>query len=365
MHGLAGPPEEHLRFLADNGFGAVVAGATPETAAACAARGIALYLCSGAYGRGGYADEYLSVDVNGGRQVWFGSTCPNQPAVREANLRGIAAMAATDGIAGLYIDGCRFASPASGLEAFFTCFCPVCEEKAHRWGYDFPRMKADATALYRLIKGQDAGTRWTQTGASPSMLLHVLVHHPGALEWLRFREACTTEHLRDVRATIKGVNPHLMFGIYSFTPTLAPLVGQHYGRLSDGVIDLFSPMIYRNFPPPDGPACLNLELYEIGGWFGGTESAVMQAIAAFFGVPSMPRQALREKGLPPQTVGEETRRARSLIGAGTPLVPILYLDDPEIETSIRAAREAGADGVSFFTYQASLRPFVVRAGKSV
>lgn len=364
MHGLATPPGDHVKFLADNGIGTVVAGGAPETVEACAAHGVALYLCSGAYGRGGFSDAHLSVDVNGDRQVWFGSTCPNQPAVREANLKGIAAMAATGGIAGIYIDGCRFASPASGLEAFFTCFCAVCEEKAHEWGYDFARMKTDATALYRMIKGQDSGTRWRQTGVSSSMLLHFLVNHPGILEWLRFREACTTEHLRHMRETIKRVNPDLVFGIYIFTPTLAPLVGQNYAALSDGVIDLFSPMIYRNFPPPDGPACINLELYEIGGWFSGTESVVMQTLAAFFGTPSRPLPRLQDKGLPSQTVGEETRRARSLIGDAVPLVPIIHLDDPEIEASIQAARDGGADGVSFFVYQEDRRPFVVRAGKT-
>lgn len=364
MHGLASPPKEHVRFLADQGFGVIVAGGDPATVEACAECGVTLYLCSGAYGKGNFPDEFLSLDVNGDQQVWFGSTCPNRPTVREANLEGIARMAATEGIAGVYIDGCRFGSPASGLEAFFTCFCPVCEDKAARLGYDFARMKSDATALYRMIKGIGPGTAWKNVGQTPSMLLHFLVNHPGILEWLRFREACTTEHLRNVRATIKGVRNDLLFAIYIFTPCLSPLVGQNYAALSNGVIDLFSPMIYRNFPPPDGPACLNRELYDITGWFHGEEPEILNVLTRFFGVSAPTRQEMGE-ALSTDMVRDETRRARSLIGAHTPLVPIIYLDDPCIEASIQAAFDGGADGVSFFVYQENWREKIVRAGKAV
>jgi hypothetical protein len=90
----------------------------------------------------------------------------------------------------------------------------------------------------------------------------------------------------------------------------------------------------------------------------------MAALAAFFGVPVSPRQRLEDYGFPPKTVGDETCRARSLIGPDTPLVPILYLDDPEIETSIQAARDGGADGVSFFVYGQDRQPMVIRAGQS-
>lgn len=364
MHGLASPPKEHVRFLADQGFGTIVASGDPATVEACAECGVTLYLCSGAYGKGNFPDEFLSLDVNGDQQVWFGSTCPNRPAVREANLEGIARMAATEGIAGVYIDGCRFGSPASGLEAFFTCFCPVCEDKAARLGYDFARMKSDATALYRMIKGIGPGAAWKSVGLTPSMLFHFLVNHPGILEWLRFREACTTEHLRNVRATIKGVRNDLLFAVYIFTPCLSPLVGQNYAALSNGVIDLFSPMIYRNFPPPDGPACLNRELSDIAGWFHGEESEILHVLTCFFGVSAPTRQEMGE-ALSTDMVRDETRRARSLIGAPTPLVPIIYLDDPCIEASIQAAFDGGADGVSFFVYQENWREKIVRAGKSV
>lgn len=361
MHGLASPSPDHVAFLADQGFGAIVAGGDPATVDACVKHGIILYLCSGAYGKGSFPDDFLSVDVNGDRQLWFGSTCPNRPQVRQANLDGIARMAATEGITGVYIDGCRFGSPASGLDAFFTCFCPVCEDKAGQLGYDFARMKRDATALYRMIKGVEPGTSWKTVGLTPSMLLHFLVTHPGILDWLRFREACTTEHLRNVRATIKGVNRALVFAIYIFTPCLSPLVGQNYAALSQDVIDLFSPMIYRNFPPPDGPACLNRELYDIAGWFQGDASEVLHVLTRFFGVSAPSRQEMGET-LSTGMVRDETRRARSLIGPHVPLVPIIYLDDPCLEASIQAAFDGGADGVSFFVYQENLREKVERAG---
>lgn len=362
MHGLPGEhPEEHARFLADQGVQVVVTG--PDPAAIHAARrvGLKVYLCSGAFGKGDRPDDLLSVDVNGDRQIWFGSTCPNQPEVREANLRGIAEMAATEGIEGIFIDGCRFASPASGLEPFFTCFCPVCEEKATRLGFDFPRMKADVTTLYRMIVTGEAAAPWAQAAHAPSSLLHFLVNHPGVNDWLRFREVCTTEHLIHMKNIIKGTNPALRFAIYIFTPSLSVLVGQNYVALREH-LDLFSPMIYRNFPPPDGPACINRELDDIAGWFEGSDEAlVMSALSSFFGLPLTTR-AETGRGLPPEIVGTEVARTRTLLGPDKDLVPILYLDDECIEASMRAALENDADGLSFFVYKPEWQEKIRRAG---
>ena len=364
MHGLASPATDHIKILADNGFEYVVADGSQQTVAACADNGLSLYLCSGAFGKGSHPDEFLSLDVNGDRQIWFGSTCPNQPLVRENNLEGIARMAETEGISGVYIDGCRFASPSSGLEPFFTCFCPLCEAKANEMSFDFAAMKRDVSDLYRMIRGSGTEFSPAKLGRTPSILLTYLIDHPGILDWFRFREACTTDHLRKVRHAIKGVNPDLVFAIYIFTPTLAPLVGQNYSALSKGVVDLFSPMIYRNFPPPDGPACLNREIFDMAGWFSEKEDTVMEMLCGLFGVPLSPRQRLEDYGLPPETVGDETSRARAQIGQKTPLVPILYLDDPHIESSIEAAVNGGADGVSFFVYQEDRQSLAIRAGES-
>jgi len=368
MHGLPGEhPEEHARFLADQGIEYVVLGADPGAIQAARRAGLKVYVCSGAFGKGNRPDDLLSIDVNGDRQIWFGSTCPNQPEVREANLRGIADMAAIEGIEGIFIDGCRFASPASGLEPFFTCFCPACEEKAAWLGFDFPRMKADAAALYRMIKYGEGAASWAQASCSPSGLLHFLVNHPGTFDWLRFREACTTEHLINMKNTIKGVNPALRFAIYIFTPSLSVLVGQNYVALREH-LDLFSPMIYRNFPPPDGPACINRELFDIAGWFEEVagirlqdEALVMSALGAFFGLPLSTRTEVGQ-GLPPKSVGVETARARTLLGPDKALVPILYLDDDLIEASMRTALEGGADGLSFFVYKPEGQGKIRRVG---
>ena len=362
MHGLPGEhPEEHARFLADQGVRYVVTGADPAAIHAARSAGLKVYLCSGAFGKGNRPDDLLSVDVNGDRQIWFGSTCPNRPEVREANLRSIAEMAAIEGIEGIFIDGCRFASPASGLEPFFTCFCPVCEEKATRLGFDFPRMKADVTVLYRMIVTGEAAAPWAQAARSPSSLLPFLVNHPGVNDWLRFREVCTTEHLINMKNTIKRTNPALRFAIYIFTPALSALVGQNYAVLRDH-LDLFAPMIYRNFPPPDGPACLNRELFDIAGWFEGSDEAlVMSALSRFFGLPLTTRAEVG-RGLPPESVGTEVARARTLLGPDKDLVPILYLDDDRIEASMRTALENGADGLSFFVYNPELQEKIRRAG---
>jgi hypothetical protein len=370
MHGLPGPDQKaNARFLAEHGFEAVVTGADPASVEAGREAGLAVYACGGAYGKGNFPDDFLSIDVNGNRQIWFGSSCPNRQEVREANIEWFAREAETDGLSGLFIDGCRFASPASGLEAFFTCFCPVCEEKGERLGFDFGRMKQDVTALYRMIGGREGEkgkrkTSWHRIVTIPTLLLHFLINHPGILDWLRFREVCTTEHLRNVRAAIKEVRPDMTFAIYLFTPSLSPLVGQNYALLADGVIDLFAPMIYRNYPPPDGPACLNRELYDISGWFEEDHLEILETIGQFFRLSLTTREEL-DRGLPTEVVQTETARARALIGEESLLAPIIYLDDPEIEASIAATFAGGADGASFFVYDEKWKPFIERAGRAI
>ena len=146
-------------------------------------------------------------------------------------------------------------------------------------------------------------------------------------------------------------------GVYTFTPSLAPLVGQSYVDLAE-FVDVFAPMIYRNYPDDPGPACINWELTKIPRDMGveGTdkEEAVMAAVLAITGLADIVTDrkiAPIKKALPPAAVGHETKMARELIGDERKLIPIIYIDDPLIKETATSVKENGADGVSYFVYK--------------
>ncbi len=302
--------------------------------------GFALWRCLPAFSRRyvQQPDAHLAQDPQGVPYKWFGSVCPTLPEAREGNLAHARRAAAEDGIAGIMIDGCRFSSPASGagLDSFFTCFCPRCKEKMTRLGLDAERIAASVAALQALCHGQAAE-----------------VDADGIRQWLDFRKAVVTEHIRDFVRAVKEVNPALPVGIYAFSPSMAPWVGQDYAALKEAGIDLFAPMIYRHWKDADGPACLNVELAAMArGLEQSLPPAEAQAILEkACGVP-MPREgseAIFDRGFAPNIVGLETARARMVVGDAA-LWPILQLQDEDLAKSESAALLAGADGVAFFAW---------------
>jgi len=154
MHGLGDEPKSTAQALKDAGFDCVVA-AGAENIEAVNSAGMESWLCGGAFGLGSLAadDGVKAVDVAGETRVWFGSGCPNNPGLRKQNLGAYDKMAATPGVKGILVDGCRFASPASGLDAFLTCFCDACRAKADELGLDFDAMKRDVAALRSVVTG--------------------------------------------------------------------------------------------------------------------------------------------------------------------------------------------------------------------
>jgi hypothetical protein len=352
MHGFGGDdPRATAKAMKDMGFGVVVAGGE-NVIAAVKEQGMDSWLCGGAFGLGSAGDDQKAIDIEGNPQVWFGSGSPNSAKIREQNLKSYEDMVKTEGISGILVDGCRFASPASGLMPFLTDFSDMSKQKAETLGFDFVRMKQDVTALHASITAKEGGGRlWLET---PVGIVEWLTQRPGVLDWLRFRRVCSTEHFRDLEKIIHGAG--LKMGVYIFTPSLAPLVGQSYVDLAP-FMDVFAPMIYRNYPDSRGEACLNWELTMIPEELGlsGTpdEEAVMSLILHFTGLaevaPERTIAALRED-LPPEAVGHETRMARSLIGDKA-LAPIIYIDDPQMAKTSKDVKDNGANGLNFFVYK--------------
>ncbi|NLN92046.1 MAG: hypothetical protein GX130_01885 [Candidatus Hydrogenedens sp.] len=356
LHGLGGDDlPATAAAMKESGFHRIVANGAAAIEAVNGA-GMEAWMCGGGFPLIRKEDSLRSVDIFGQPQDWFGSGSPCAKEVREASLENYRKMVEQPGIKGILVDGVRFSSPASGLLSFLTDFSVHAEELARELGMDFDLMKRDVTRLYEFLKSPELVSRAKSIpGAAPAYWLEELGRLPGLSEWLRFRRICSTQHFRALAEIIHGAG--LKMGVYIFTPSLAPLVGQSYADLTE-FVDVFAPMIYRNYPDHPGPACLNWELaavpdaLAVAGEEG--EIAVMEAVlslAGFADLMDSPTVAEVQKALPPAAVARETSRARALIGEDRELAPIIYIDDPLMAETAAGVRAAGADGVNFFVYK--------------
>jgi len=354
IYGCGDQPEETAKAMREQGFDVVVGG-DAKTVAAVRAAGMEAWQCGGAFGTAETDTENLAVDIEGKPQVWFGSGSPNSPAIRAKNLESYRAMAAMEGVTGVLVDGCRFASPGSGLMPFLTDFSTHSEKRAAELGFDFALMKRDVGALLALVQGGGDAKRLRPWLESPAGALEALTGLPGLLEWLRFRRACATAHFRDISEILHGAGKQM--GVYIFTPSLAPLVGQSYADLAP-FVDVFAPMIYRNYPDKPGIACLNWELAclpdELGVAGTPDEEAVMRLILAFTGLDgAVTSRRVRHilTAVPPEAVGHETAMARAQLPPDKELAPIVYIDDPQMAETADQVLTHGADGIAFFLYK--------------
>jgi len=370
VHGLPQDRTAGLETARRLGISHVVLGSNREAIDQAVEAGCSVYACTHAFGfRKEDPEHLLCLTITGERKAWFRSNCPSRPEVQERHLEKVRELAGIPGIKGVFIDGARFASPASGIETFLTCFCDACKSRAESLGFDFDRMRRDVAALYEGLRRSrgDAGREFS-AGAPPSAvdLLRLAVLLPGIVDWFRFRALCTAEHIRQVRETLKSSNADLVLGMYVFTPCLSALVGQVYPLLAEHV-DIFAPMIYRN-GPPDSIAPLNSELArlwrDLSDVAGIEPGAAAAAVLSFVGLDGLLSEHTPEAlaaALPPEVVRRETASARALLEGHIRLAPIIWLQDDEIERSARAVQSGGADGVSFFSFKEGAEALLERA----
>jgi hypothetical protein len=329
----ADDPARAAHVLVEQGFDSLVVGTgtPPDVVEQAAVAGLAVWAYRGAFSvrdvPGDRAHVLLAQDVDGVARTWFGSGCPNRGALRDAHLAAVERLVRSGLYAGFMLDGIRFASPHAG-EAYFTCFCPVCRAKAGSLGFDFEGMRRDVAALRDWCR---AGAPAAPLAPDADALPDALRRWPGVDDWLRFRAACVSEHVGEVRRAIdtllSGGRGPFGLGAYLFTPALAKLVGQRYGDLAP-LLDVLSPMIYR--ANTDGDAALASE------W------------GALAGLHLIPARG----GFSVADVGAEVARARAVLAtAPAALVPILRLADDLVAETTRAALAAGADGLDYFVYR--------------
>ncbi|MCM8758956.1 MAG: hypothetical protein NC906_04195 [Candidatus Omnitrophica bacterium] len=344
---------DDIKWLADNGFDFLIGSSNDRFIALCRKYKIEPWTCLGTFNPPTKSPEYLCVSINGERKEWFSSGCPNNPDVINFSLEKFEKAAEKD-VSGIFCDGIRFASPASGLEAFFTCFCKHCEKKAQEYNVDFERMKKDISTLYKRCK-EGIPLIESSVSLTPSVVLSYFVSMPGVCDWLFFKKKVIADFVEKLSKIVRPKDKRL--GGYFFSPCLSVFVGQDYSILSR-YIDICSPMLYRNTREKGSIAPINTELQAISEWAENEKNP--QWILDFTGLSSkiITKSDFLRKGISIEDTVRETLIAKHLIGKKSRLIPILWWKDTKIRKTIREVIKAGASGIQIFWYTKETRRFI-------
>ncbi|NMB97063.1 MAG: hypothetical protein GYA02_10720 [Clostridiaceae bacterium] len=297
-------------------------------------------------------EEYLCRDVDGKPHIWFGSPCPNKLPVMERFIENIEKVACIDGVEGVFLDGCRFASPCSSnnIEAFLTCFCPDCCRKCEDLGYDMDIIKRDVKTLHCLFSGFDSNIATEiRCVRSKDDLFRIL---PGLREWIEFRIACVNGFLELAREAVKKHSKDKKLCMYSFFPAISLVVGQRYKDMRE-YVDLFSPMLYRRYNSPVGPACMDHEISRLVGLLSeNPQISSKEAIQIVQSVTGFSLEGFNDAedimhGLQPFHVYEEAKRVIDEV-ASRRVVPIIMMEDSDIPGHFYQLSKLGLDTVSFY-----------------
>ena len=287
------------------------------------------------------------------RMFWSGSGCPNNPSIREFNLRLIEEIISNFNPDGIVLDGIRFPSPGSGFPSFLACFCKNCEANAKEMGYRFNLMKQDIRLFVK-----DAWKRVFNIKSSID-ILNIGLRYLGIFEWIKFRCDSITEHIREAQAIIKETAPTIEFGTTFFAPSLASLVGQDYNAITQ-YADFIQPMIYHK---GNGPACINYEI--IKAIEVEDKKLQTEILVSIFRILGYERHKtllnLEEltKGLPSSIISTEVEKVHFLVNEkNVKITPILFRLDSsaqEINELTMTALKAEPDGIAYFAYFEKLK----------
>lgn len=196
-------------------------------------------------GWGGWAEKGGEVEES------FRFACPNNPAAREKTLRRLRELLRRYPFKGVFLDKIRFPSPANSIDEALSCFCDHCRREAKAVGLDLdPVVKMLADRAIELDPSPAAGSRadfesWPDALALANPLLS---------RFLRFRADSVTNLVARIADDVGALGRKVAVDLFS--PSLAPIVGQDYPRLSQHCA-WAKPMTYRTAL---GPASLRLEI---------------------------------------------------------------------------------------------------------
>ncbi len=365
---------DDAKFLEEQGFKDFVIGYNPMLMRQLSEVGYNVHIVLGTFKIGNRFKniKYLAEDPFGRKHIWFGSGCPNNPEIQRYTLNKIEDIVSNYDVKSIILDGIRFASLGSGLEAFSTCFCEHCKRKAEELGFSYEEMKNSVKDLlfnfYDIRKMKNDLDAYNYT---PLGFLDFAEKTPSLVEWIRFRERSIMDYIKEIRNLILSKGTNVKLGAYIFTPSLAILVGQNYSEIWK-YLDFIKPMIYRIGM---GVACLNYEFSVIAEdikrwniWL--SEEEILRNIYRFFGFEKneeypLSIEDLRKNGLPLSAIEKEFIMAKKILSGKKELHPIVMLHDKNIDEVVKIAMDTGIDGIDFFTYRKELKSNVLKISEVI
>jgi hypothetical protein len=307
--------------------------------------------------------EDLTIDIYGQPFQWFGSGCPNSPAIRTQFYRTMDRLLKGN-IKGVFLDGVRFPSPASSEtnSGFFSCFCPRCQEDMTTRGYDRETIMRDVRQTADLILTGLSTTlqRWLRDLCSPAGWLTLNAAYPGLFAWFKYRADCITDFVQELSTWMCKSHTGKELAAFLFQPCLAYFVGQDYRRLSPD-LQIVSPMIYRNYPHRPGPATINQEIMAMATllWEGTSLSFAqcLQDLLHIFGLEveeELPQNPDSLISMPIAHVTAETLAAAAFSGPRSKVIPIIWAGDHRLPETIAALKQTGVEQAILFTYEAGV-----------
>lgn len=279
----------------------------------------------------------------------FTFVCPNRPQVLHAILEHVNDLLGDRRYRGFFLDRIRYPSPAQNPSRFLACFCEDCQKRAWEQGLSLIQTQR----LIRSLLSSPEGARTLLNELLDQPCPQALTSDIEALRaFLRFRADSVTRFVAVLSEAIRTAG--LEVGLDCFSPAMTRMVGQDLTAL-DAHCEWIKTMSYGHTM---GPAGLPFELLGLATWlvdrYGLAEQTALSWLSTASGL-SLPdtRKSLLEKGLTPQDLEMETRRA-SLAGvtrllAGIELVDlegVTRLSESQIKADLVAHRSAGAQGLA-------------------
>ena len=287
-------------------------------------------------------------EKGGGVEETFRFVCPNNPAVREKAVGRLRELLGRYAFSGVFLDKIRFPSPANGVDEMLSCFCDHCRDEAKRVDLDLDsvvKILAD-----RAISPCASGAETSGHEASP-WLDALFVGSPILSHFLRFRADSVVALVAELAEQARQMGRKVSLDLFS--PCIAPLVGQDYGRLKRHC-DWAKPMTYRL---AQGPAGLRLEIPAlidgVASRFGLNEVQIVEWSARHAGFDGDMLLETRERAVPMSFIQEEIDAAvRALapipVYFGLELVRqpgVIDVDPTHVAEMVKAGRAASAAGL--------------------
>lgn len=243
------------------------------------------------------------------------------------------------------------------------CFCEYCSAKARKESIDFDRAKAGLTEIHQYTTTLKEGTGKPSDGVFVAFL-RLLMRYPEVLAWERLWCESLNELHRLIHTTVKSIRPAAEVGRHidhqQSSYALLFRAAADYADMTDSN-DFIKLILYHDIA---GPRVLGkidrLQKHVLRDLSAEQSLALYYAIFGYDPNVEASADELPQKGLSPEYVHRETKRAVDRVGGKAKIYAGIGLDIPrgggwgtqrwpsdpdEVYKAVRRAFDAGGSGV--------------------